>query len=405
MTHQALWRQISRLAATGAATASAIAAASWIVPAVRGVRPALGATSREVRADLAQRSGAVPATGSANTHPSNRKPNGKFRNALPPSEIAEGAKRDAVGDVLTKRSAGRPDRPVPLAHDDFPDAAAPLALTWLGHASAVVEIDGFFVLVDPVWSDRVSPSNTVGPQRLHAAPTPLASLPQVDAIVISHDHYDHLDKATVIALVDQHQAPFIVPLGIGAHLRRWGVPSVVIVELDWNREHVISRSDGAELRVVCTEARHFSGRGLTQDDTLWASWALIGPEHRVFFGGDTGPTPGFSAIGRDYGPFDLALLPIGAYNPLWPDIHLNPEEAVATHLQVMAKVLLPIHWATFNLAFHPWVEPVRRLIAAAEVHEVPLVIPRPGQRVVLPGNDGDGFPPLEPWWEAAVGSD
>jgi L-ascorbate metabolism protein UlaG (beta-lactamase superfamily) len=219
------------------------------------------------------------------------------------------------------------------------------------------------------------------------------SLPPVDAVLISHDHYDHLDLPTVRALVRGQTAPFVVPLGIGAHLRGWGVPEDRIVELDWDGATTV-----AGLTLTCTEARHFSGRFFARDTTLWSSWVVTGPRHRVFFGGDTGYTPAFAGIGARFGPFDLTLQPIGAYNDAWHAIHMDPEEAVRAHGDLGGRVLVPIHWATFNLAFHRWAEPVQRLLTAAGSRGVQVVVPQPGERV-----DVLAPPPLQDWW-TAVGS-
>lgn len=293
----------------------------------------------------------------------------------------------ARGDV------GRPAGPVPLAPVEVATTAAPLAVTWFGHSSALLEIDGRRVLVDPMWSDRASPSRHIGPRRLHPVPAPLAGLPPVDAVLISHDHYDHLDLPTVRALARHSVAPFVVPLGVGGHLRRWNVPAERIVELDWGGSHTV---DGLTLH--CTEARHFSGRGLARDSTLWSSWAVVGPEHRVYFGGDTGYTRAFAETGAALGPFDLVLLPIGAYSHHWPDVHMTPEETVRAQRDLRGEMLLPVHWATFNLAFHTWSEPVERVRAAARAAGTRLLIPRPGERVDLAV-----APEPVDWW-TAVGS-
>jgi L-ascorbate metabolism protein UlaG (beta-lactamase superfamily) len=256
----------------------------------------------------------------------------------------------------------------------------------------MIEIDGYRILADPVWSRRCSPSHTVGPQRMHEVPVPLEALPAVDAVLISHDHYDHLDIDTIVGLARAQRAPFVVPLGVGAHLRKWGIPEDRVVELDWYESHQID-----ELTLVCTPARHFSGRLFSRNTTLWASWVIAGPRHRAFFGGDTGYTKSFTEIGVDHGPFDLTLLPIGAYHPAWPDIHMNPEEAVRAHLDMAeadSGLLVPIHWATFRLAPHPWAQPVERLLAAAEPARVRVIVPKPGQRV-----DPDTAPSFDPWWQ------
>jgi L-ascorbate metabolism protein UlaG (beta-lactamase superfamily) len=182
-------------------------------------------------------------------------------------------------------------------------------------------------------------------------PVGLRDLPPLDAIVISHDHYDHLDMATVRELTRRQSAPFLVPLGVGTHLRRWRVPEERIVELDWNGT---ARLGG--LSFTMTEARHFSGRAFTRNETLWCSWVIAGARRKVFYTGDTGYFPGFADLGADHGPFDLTLIQIGAYSPYWPDIHMTPEEAIATHLDLRGGLLLPVHWATFNLALHSWAE-------------------------------------------------
>uniref|UniRef100_UPI002604FCCE MBL fold metallo-hydrolase n=1 Tax=Mycobacterium sp. TaxID=1785 RepID=UPI002604FCCE len=292
-----------------------------------------------------------------------------------------------------QRHNGQPGGPIPLAAPELPAEAGELAVTWFGHASALLEVDGRRVLVDPVWGERVSPSPTLGPTRLHPAPVALETLPPVDVVVISHDHYDHLDLPTIRVLLRDSTAPFVVPIGIGEHLRTWHVPEHRIIELDWDGSATV-----AGLTLTCTEARHFSGRFFARDTTLWASWVIAGPEHKVFFGGDTGYTPAFAGVGARFGPFDLTLLPVGAYNEAWQAIHMNPEEAVLAHGDLGGRVMLPIHWATFNLAFHRWAEPVQRACAAAEQSGVRLVVPLPGQRI-----DVLSPPELADWW-SAVGS-
>lgn len=317
----------------------------------------------------------------------------RFHNSDPSSSFVPGrgekGQRNILVSLFTEYGKGRPQRPIPLAPPIAPVDAGELAVTWYGHSSVLVEVDGYRILADPVWSNRVSPSSVVGPARLHPTPVELTDLPQVDAIVISHDHYDHLDKATVQKLAAAQSAPFVVPLGIGAHLRKWRVPEDRIIELDWDEQTNIGG-----LTVTCTEARHFSGRGLTRDSTQWASWAFAGPVRRVFFGGDTGYTPKFAEIGSNYGPFDLTLLPVGAYDVRWPDIHMNPEEAVTAHIDLTASgIFVPIHWATFNLAFHPWSEPIVRLHAAAQDVGVQVAVPMPGQRI-----DGTRTLHDDRWW-------
>jgi L-ascorbate metabolism protein UlaG (beta-lactamase superfamily) len=365
---------------TAAVSVATLAVA--IARAAAGMPTAMGAPAPQLRA------AAEHAAAAGSTHAAD----GVFHNTLPDEVVQRGTLLRILRAMLTRGRAGRPTRPVPLAADPVPAAAAPLAVTWFGHSSVLLEIDGHRVLADPVWGERVSPSPVFGPRRLHPVPAPLAALPPVDAVLISHDHYDHLDLPTVRALLRGSAAPFVVPLGIGHHLRRWGVPGDRIVELDWDGSTTVGG-----LTLTCTEARHFSGRSLRRNTTLWSSWAVAGPAHRVFFGGDTGYTPAFADIGRAYGPFDLTLLPIGAYSDRWPLIHMDPEEAVRAHgdLTGGGGVLVPVHWATFNLGFHPWAEPAQRLGAAAERAGVRVAMPRPGGRV-----DVSAPPDPTDWWTA-----
>jgi len=267
-----------------------------------------------------------------------------------------------------------------------------IRVTWIGHATTLVEFDGFRVLTDPIFGERCSPVRFAGPKRLHRPGIELEDLPEVDAIIISHDHYDHLDQASAKALAAKG-VPFFVPLGVGAHLRRWGIEDVT--ELDWWQHAEVRNTKGEQLRLQATPARHFSGRGaLAQDRTLWASWALLGPRHRVWFGGDTGYFDGFKEIGEKLGPFELTIVPIGAYDRTWKEIHVNPEEAIQTHLDVRGEVMLPIHWGTFNLGLHAWDEPIQRAIEAANEHDVRLLTPTPGQLI-----DTAALPSPSQWFE------
>ncbi len=363
----------------GVTTAGMGLAARLLTTAAWGLPTALGASRRAITAVTAR---------------SPRAKDGTFHNTQPATPVEPMSVPSLIHAVLTRGELGRPPGPVPLAVPEHPTVADQLAVTWYGHASVLVEVDGRRVLVDPMWSERASPSPLIGPKRMHPVPTGIDELPPLDVVIISHDHYDHLDLPTVRRLVAHGDAPFVVPLGVGAHLRAWGVPSDRIVELDWGGQTRVR-----ELTVTCTEARHFSGRGLTNNDTLWASWVITGPQHGVFFGGDTGYTPAFAEIGARYGPFNLTLLPIGAYHAGWPDIHLNPEEAVRAHGDLGGGLLVPIHWGTFNLGFHEWDEPVRRLLAAAGKdtdNGTRVAVPIPGERFTVL----DPPPVQRDWWTA-----
>ncbi|MCX4679983.1 MBL fold metallo-hydrolase [Streptomyces sp. NBC_01433] len=300
-----------------------------------------------------------------------------------------------------QRAHRAPTGTVPVHATTLADLAAPpatgLRLTWMGHSSVLAEIDGRRVLFDPVWGERCSPFAFAGPKRLHPVPLPLAALGPVDVVVISHDHYDHLDLPTIRALAGTDTV-FAVPLGVGAHLERWGVSADRMHELDWNETAKV-----AGISLTATPARHFCGRGLrNQQHTLWASWAVAGPEHRIYHSGDTGYFPGFKDIGAEHGPFDATMIQIGAYSEYWPDIHMTPAEGMRAHLDLQGGrphgVMLPIHWATFNLAPHPWAEPGEGTLAAADDAGQPLALPRPGE----PFEPGGQRVPAEPWWRAVA---
>lgn len=236
-----------------------------------------------------------------------------------------------------------------------------------------------------------------GPKRLHPVPVPLASLGEVDVVVISHDHYDHLDLPTIKALAGTDTV-FAVPLGVGAHLERWGVPADRLRELDWNETTKV-----AGLSLTATPAQHFCGRGLrNQQFTLWASWVVAGDEHRIYHSGDTGYFSGFQEIGAAHGPFDATMIQIGAYSEFWTDIHMTPEEGVRAHLDLQGGVargtMLPIHWGTFNLAPHPWDEPGEGTVTAAEGAGAAIALPIPGQ----PFEPGAADAPSAPWWRPFV---
>lgn len=285
---------------------------------------------------------------------------------------------------------------VPVHATTLADLAKPpatgLRVTWMGHSSVLAEIDGHRVLFDPVWGERCSPFPFAGPKRLHPVPLPLAALGPVDVVVISHDHYDHLDLPSIKALAGTDTV-FAVPLGVGAHLEHWGVSPDRLRELDW---HESTRIGG--LTLTATPARHFCGRGLRNTQhTLWASWAVAGEEHRIYHSGDTGYFEGFEDIGAAHGPFDATMIQIGAYSEFWPDIHMTPEEGLRAHLDLQGGVphgvLLPIHWGTFNLAPHAWAEPGEWTSAAADAVGQAVALPRPGQPF-----EPAGVLPTHPWW-------
>jgi L-ascorbate metabolism protein UlaG (beta-lactamase superfamily) len=357
-----------------------------------GIAAVVGVGAAGLVARVTQAFGAEPTGRRAQrAHASPQYRDGQFRNAefSRPPTLSDG--RTIVKELLFGKEQRKPTGPIPLVGSAPEPATDGLHLTWYGHASMLVEVEGKRVLLDPVWSKRCSPSQVVGPKRLHRPPIPLADLPPLDAIVISHDHYDHLDMLTVKELAAAHDAPFLVPVGVGAHLDRWKVPEHRIIELDWYES-----SSVAGLTLTCTPAHHFSGRHAAKRNyTLWSSWVVAGAERKVFYTGDSGYFNGYKEIGQKYGPFDLNLVQIGAYGVQWPDIHMFPEEAIDAHVDLGGGLLVPVHWGTFVLAFHAWSEPVDRLWSEAKARGVVLAVPRPGERI-----DVTEPPPVDGWWQA-----
>lgn len=320
---------------------------------------------------------------------------GRFVNPLPPAGYTwADAWNLLVGQFGDEVRS--PPAPIPvLAVDPAVLKVVPptpgLQAFWIGHASVYAAIDGVRLLIDPVFADYASPFD-MGPRRFHPPPLRLDDLPPVDAVLITHDHYDHLDMRTAQHLARRGTA-FFVPLGIGAHLQAWGVPPAQIHDLEWWQERPLKG-----VRIVSTPSRHYSGRGLTdQRATLWTSWSVLGSRHRFYVSGDTGYSDHFRAIGERFGPFDLAFIKIGAYGPgaPWLDIHMSAEDAVRAHVDVRARRLFPVHWGTFNLAFHAWDEPIRRAVAAAQRERVELLTPRIGEIV-----DADKPFASNSWWES-----
>jgi L-ascorbate metabolism protein UlaG (beta-lactamase superfamily) len=269
-------------------------------------------------------------------------------------------------------------------------AASGLRATWLGHSTVLIEIDGVRVLTDPVWGTRASPTRLAGPKRFQPVPIRLRHLGPIDAVALSHDHYDHLDLPTVTALA-RTGVPFVTSLGAGTHLEAFGLPAERIVELDWWQSH---RLPGTEVEITAAPSQHFSGRGLKdRNATLWSSLVIRSPRHRVFFSGDTGLTTQYGEIRARLGPFDLVMLEVGAFHPAWGDIHLGPLNALKAHELLGGGPFLPVHWGTFSLALHAWDEPAETLFEQGTARGLPLVMPRLGE-VVEPAH----VEAVLPWW-------
>ncbi|MCA8910458.1 MAG: MBL fold metallo-hydrolase [Planctomycetes bacterium] len=322
---------------------------------------------------------------------------GKFHNT---GDITPGIKRGHGLSMAREMICGNrrrvPVAPLPsvLPFDDWrhpPESG--LRATWLGHSTSLIEIDGARLLLDPVWGERVSPLSWAGPKRFQPAPVAIDQLPKLDAVLISHDHYDHLDYPTIVELA-KLDVPFYTSLGVGAHLEGWGVAPERITELDWWES--VQLKHGIEL--TAAPAQHFSGRGmLDRNRTLWSAFALRGPDHAVFFSGDTGLTEDYTTIARKLGTFDLVMLEVGAYFEAWGDVHLGPDGAVEAFklLGSADAAFLPVHWGMFNLAFHDWDQPAERLLQLAPKHDIPLLMPKLGAAVEPAHTDG-----VDPWWRA-----
>lgn len=318
---------------------------------------------------------------------------GRFVNAYTP-EIADAGKMP-FSDFVFGGEGRKPKGLLPTIDPRESWIRPPetgLRATWLGHSSVLLEIDGCLVLTDPVWGARASPVPGIGPKRFQSPPVALASLPRVDVVLISHDHYDHLDYSTILAL-RKWDVTFVTSLGVGLHLEAWGVPPERIVELDWWESATVAR----DLQITAAPAHHFSGRALRDNRaTLWSSFVLRGSTHSVYFSGDTGLSSAFVDIGQRLGPFDLVMLEVGAFHPAWGSIHLGPENALKAWKYLGSGKLLPIHWGMFNLAIHQWADPAELLFANVTRG---LIMPRLGEPAEPSRVDA-----VDPWWRNTVQS-
>ena len=317
---------------------------------------------------------------------------GKFINPIPTHSL----QRDQLGDVL-KRQFNREEPRQPGSEYQFNETgreelerADEIQINWLGHAGILLHKAGKYYLLDPVLGERVSPFSFMGPKRFFPSPIPIEQIPPLEAIVLSHAHYDHCDSETLPKLAARTRR-FLVPLGLRNSLEYWGIPGEKITELDWGDE---VEEDG--FLVAATPARHFSGRGLKRDHTLWCSYVLKIDGHSIYWAGDSGIFPGFADIGEKFGPFELALMPIGAYDDAWHDIHLNPEEALEAYEMVKGQRFFPTHWGTIDLGLHTWPEPMERLLKAAPA-DLSLLAPLPGQWISHQSSQTDSE-----WWRKFV---
>lgn len=348
--------------------------------------PLVGLDPRERAAERQRRVGASP-----------QQRGGAFRNTSGLGPMAHPPPLSVMRDFVWGRGARRPQRPLPL-HSPTGTWSTPsrtgLRLCWLGHSSTLVEIDGVRILLDPHWSPRAAPTTWAGPLRFHPPPVTLDELPPLDAVLVSHDHYDHLDASTVSALARRDVPLWITALGVGTRLESMGVHGDRIVELDWWENHPLAEG---RVTISATPAQHFSGRTpFDRNRTLWASWVIVGPKHRLFFSGDTGLEPAFPDIARRFSPFDLVMLEVGAFHPAWSHAHLGPHQAMTAFSQLNGSWFLPVHWGTFDLAVHPWDEPAQVLADAALDGAIPLVTPGLGAAFEVDSQRRP--PPPDRWW-------
>ncbi|MFA6813312.1 MAG: MBL fold metallo-hydrolase [Bacteroidaceae bacterium] len=302
--------------------------------------------------------------------------------------------REMMGELISPKEETKPQNDIPVIKIDSSDIAKfkdSTRLFWFGHSSFLVQIDNKNILIDPMFGDVPSPFSWLGSSRFNKAlPISVEKLPTIDAVIISHDHYDHLDYGSIQKLKDKVKM-FYTPLGVGVHLEKWGIEKERIIEMDWwdeiNNDRIIFR---------CVPSQHFSGRNLnTSNSTLWCSWIIQSKTKNIYFSGDGGYGDHFKEIGKKFGPFDFAMMECGQYNEKWANIHMFPEQTAQAGVDLKAKQIMPIHWGAFRLAQHAWSEPVKRIINAANELKLPLLIPKIGEPIIIQSTTNYS---QEPWW-------
>jgi L-ascorbate metabolism protein UlaG (beta-lactamase superfamily) len=319
---------------------------------------------------------------------------GKFRNLMPQFTIEEGA--DFIDDSLHPKSTRRPDFDIPYIKIDPKSLAKKTRhtrITWFGHSTILLEIDGKNILIDPMFGDVPSPVPFIGQKRYSkGVPLTIDELPPIDAVLITHDHYDHLDYQSILKIKDKVKK-FYVPLGLNAHLHRWDVPATKIEEVNWYQTTKLE-----DIELTLTPSHHYSGRSLTDRfESLWGGWVIKGALDNIYLSGDGGYGPHFKQIGEEYGPFDFAMIECGQYSRYWRQNHLFPEQSARVAIDVGAKLIMPIHWGAFTLAMHTWNAPVKRLLTKAQELNIPVTTPKIGEQIVLGKEPSEQ--PKSTWWE------
>ena len=316
---------------------------------------------------------------------------GKFRNIEEFKMMSDGNFLTMMNRWMFGKEKRNPEVELPVVKTDLEKFLLSdnevLKAVWFGHSTVLINIDGRIIMTDPVYAQKLS---IIGPSRFtKKMPVDINNLPDLDLVIISHNHYNHLDLKTIEQIKDRVKH-FYVPLGVGGYLRKKGVPSDKITEMDWWDEI----KDASGLTIAATPAQHFSSRGIgDSNETFWVSWVISGPNHKIYYSGDTGYFDSFKEIGAKYGPFDMTFLENGAYDKMWHKAHLLPEETVQAHLELMGDVLLPVHWSAYNLAFHDWDDPIKRIKSASDSLEIKLTTPKIGEIVDYHNNI-----PNSEWW-------
>ncbi|KWU58217.1 hypothetical protein AWW70_20885 [Bacillus mycoides] len=314
----------------------------------------------------------------------------KYMNQIP-TDVSFNPK-DIIGlmtDYFKMKTKLRPIKDLPIVLPNK-DNGSLESVTWFGHSASLLKIEGKKLLLDPMFGDASSPFPVFNSKRYSGAfSLEREDFKEIDAIIISHNHYDHLNYKSIMRLKDRAKH-FYVPIGVARYLIKWGVSPSKISEHNWWDEITFDN-----INLVCAPARHFSGRSMTDKDrSLWCSWLIIGQETKVFFSGDSGYAPHFKEIGNKYGPFDLTLMECGQYDTRWSAIHMLPEETVQAHIDVKGELLVPIHWGAFTLALHEWSDPIERVTKEANRLGVNISTPQIGEAIALQSREY----PTSAWW-------